>query len=200
MKYNAIAKEIHANNVAKGWWDNPRSGECLTMLVISELAEATEAVRAKLPPVCFIKMDDEVIATPDCDIASFMSVKIGGQQFMRKPEGEAVEIVDAMIRILDMVGYDMAGSETNDIDAIMDEAREFAKSQRLPKMENGIEYHYLLTACLVNMGVPPIARIASFISTVEKYFDFMGWDLENIIHLKMEYNLTREHRHGGKAF
>lgn len=41
----AISKEIHANNVEKGFWDKPRNKGEVLMLVVSELSEALEADR-----------------------------------------------------------------------------------------------------------------------------------------------------------
>nr|DAT97318.1 MAG TPA: NTP-PPase-like protein [Caudoviricetes sp.] len=43
MNYNEIAKEIHANSVAKGFWDKVRAIRHYLMLVVCELAEAIEA-------------------------------------------------------------------------------------------------------------------------------------------------------------
>ena len=45
MNYYELAKEIHANAVAKGFWDKPHSNEHYLMLVITELSEAVEAHR-----------------------------------------------------------------------------------------------------------------------------------------------------------
>lgn len=43
---NERARNIHAANKAKGFWDEPRETGTLLMLVTSELAEALEADRA----------------------------------------------------------------------------------------------------------------------------------------------------------
>ena len=45
MNYYKLAKEIHANAVAKGFWDEARSIRHYLMLVVCELAEAIEADR-----------------------------------------------------------------------------------------------------------------------------------------------------------
>ena len=45
MNYYELAKEIHDNAVAKGFWDKPHSNEHYLMLVITELSEAVEAHR-----------------------------------------------------------------------------------------------------------------------------------------------------------
>ena len=77
--------EIHENAVEHGWWDNAATLEEKLeiipeklLLIITELAEATEDYRVK-------RMDTYLGA--------------GG-----KPEGFWVEVADAVIRILDLAG------------------------------------------------------------------------------------------------
>lgn len=87
----ALADQVHLDNVRAGWWTNLRSGEDLhgvdangqakrnvgemLMLVVTEIAEAMEGHRKKL-------MDDKLPHRP-----------------MLK-----VELIDAIIRILDILG------------------------------------------------------------------------------------------------
>ena len=74
--YEDMAREIHASNVAVGWWDDP--DECLyqkLQLVSTEIAEATEGARKNL-------MDTH----------------------LTHRKMEEVEYADAMIRILDIGG------------------------------------------------------------------------------------------------
>jgi NTP pyrophosphatase (non-canonical NTP hydrolase) len=80
---NAIAKEIHDNALAHGWWDEPREFGTVLMLCTSELSEALEADRSGEPMV----WDNN-----------------------GKPDGVAVEMADCIIRILDWaehMGVDM---------------------------------------------------------------------------------------------
>ncbi len=79
MNLNELAKEIHADNVTAGWWDEfehkPDRIRTARMLVVTELAEAAEGVRKDL-------MDDHL------------------------PHRKmfAVELADAAIRLLDLAG------------------------------------------------------------------------------------------------
>ena len=90
------------------------------MLMVSEIAEATEEARHSHPPV-YVRREGQIIDDP--------ALFVQGE----KPEGEAIELVDAMIRIAD-------------------------------------------------------------------YFGSKGWNLEELLTLKINYNKTRSFRHGGKKY
>lgn len=73
---NELAKTIHVDNVARGWYDSPRSDATLLQLCVTELAEATEGLRKNL-------MDDKL-----------------PHRLM-----EEVEQADFIIRLLDFCGF-----------------------------------------------------------------------------------------------
>ena len=76
---NGLVKEVHELAKEKGWWDGvPRSPLEIYMLAVGELSEAVEDVRANKPE--FYKEGE-------------------------KPCGEAIEVVDCMIRLMDYAGY-----------------------------------------------------------------------------------------------
>ena len=79
MDMNQTVKNIHDTACEKGWWENPRTALEIHALIHSEVSEATEAVR-------------------NGEEDSWIS-KVG------KPEGEAVELMDAVIRIMDYFGH-----------------------------------------------------------------------------------------------
>lgn len=43
------------------------------------------------------------------------------------------------------------------------------------------------------------AELADCVIRIFDYFGKQGWDLEEVIRMKHEYNLTRPYRHGGKS-
>jgi hypothetical protein len=77
MTLNELVKIAHETAKAKGWHDTPRSPLEIHALIHSEISEATESVRNKEPD--FFYQGD-------------------------KPEGWAIELVDAIIRIADYFG------------------------------------------------------------------------------------------------
>jgi len=81
---NEIVKKVHENAVQHGWWDEKRTALEIHALIHSEISEATESVRNGEPE--FHYMAASCTTTPG------------------KPEGQAVELVDAVIRVFDYFG------------------------------------------------------------------------------------------------
>lgn len=100
-----IQYTVHQMAKEKGWWDNPETNPLEKhMLMVSELAEATEEARKGTPPVYYVLRNDRYtpeqvhkmltdLGTPSDDINGF------------KPEGELIELADTVIRILDYCGH-----------------------------------------------------------------------------------------------
>lgn len=78
VKLNQLVKAAHKNATEKGWHETERSPLEIHALIHSEVSEATEAARN--------------------GVSAFYEGKKG------KPEGEAVELADAVIRIADYFG------------------------------------------------------------------------------------------------
>jgi NTP pyrophosphatase (non-canonical NTP hydrolase) len=91
MKLNDLCKEAHKLARSKGWYDT-KDGERnvgeLIALIHSELSEALEEFRepsTRLNSIYYI-IDNDIPQN-------------------KKPEGYAIEIADAIIRIADLCGY-----------------------------------------------------------------------------------------------
>jgi len=78
MTINEWSKHIHNWARRKGWWTPPSDSAKIHLNIISEIVEASEEVRNNNPEL-YIKN--------------------------RKPEGEQIELADAVIRIMDYFGY-----------------------------------------------------------------------------------------------
>lgn len=81
MKIRKISEwvhDVHQTAIEKGWFEEERQRLELHMLMITEISEATEEIRKHKPS--FYLLDG-------------------------KPEGEAIELVDVVLRIFDYAGY-----------------------------------------------------------------------------------------------
>ena len=89
----AFAQEVHANAVAKGFWfDGGRPWGQTIALIHSELSEALEEHRAGRPRLWYSSDDRRHIE--------------GLPNLHQKPEGWAIELADAAIRILDTLAHE----------------------------------------------------------------------------------------------
>lgn len=104
--FTAKAEEIHTLAVSKGWYDGePRTPLEMHMLVVSELAEASEEVRKGTAPAYYDDADG---------LGHFHTIRNRlDEESGRKPEGELIELADAVIRIMDYAesrGWDLAAA------------------------------------------------------------------------------------------
>lgn len=113
---NKLAAQIHQNAADHGFWDKICFAEKIA-LIHSELSEALEEDRGGRPDVWHSIGGHQVYRATDGSGADWTTDPDGGtplDDYTRvdswtgvkaKPEGVAVELVDALIRILDQLGY-----------------------------------------------------------------------------------------------
>lgn len=102
-----LAKEIHKQAVAHGWWEDERSFPEIVALCHSELSEALEEY-CNSRPARYVVSD--IVGETPMVVTDPMSFE------GRKPEGIAVEMADCIIRILDW-----CGNECIDIDGVVEQ-------------------------------------------------------------------------------
>lgn len=98
LSVTELVQQAHGNAVQHGFWDNPPEFGTSIALIHSELSEALEEVRAgnrirpndPAPAVYYSGGGYSATAPTACCI---------------KPEGYAIELADAVIRIADLCGY-----------------------------------------------------------------------------------------------
>ena len=207
INLSELQREAHAIAKDHGWWDEPRTfGDCIA-LVHSELSEALEAYRereleAYTPPDDVIGQPGKLGTTrqphPFPGVGGYVNVKVS-----TKPEGVASELADVVIRVADMAehyGVDLAGYRLT--------AGFSAWSGRESFGEWLGEAHWMLSQAFetfyadtkYNSGWRAVSqRLADIILWAERMAAHYGIDLDAAIEAKMEYNRTREYRHGGKA-
>ena len=124
MNMNEWAREIHENAKAHGWWESDRELPEILMLIVSELSEALEEYRAGRPMVWHKCMWDG----KECSDETYCKHRDGDTcntgDLHDKPEGIAVEVIDALIRILDW-----CGKEGLDVEALVKEKHEYNKTR-----------------------------------------------------------------------
>ena len=121
---NDLAWDLHQEAKQNGWYDTPRSALEIHMLIVSEIAEATEEVRKGRPLAYKAAAAHEVNGE---SIPTSLIIPIDpawAEQGIDKPEGEMVELVDALIRILDY-----CASKSFDIDSMVQMKRDYNKTR-----------------------------------------------------------------------
>jgi len=111
MEINEMVERAFNTATVKGWHDEGFEKlplEC-HMLMVSEIAEASEEVRKGTMPFYF-EMNGKMVEPFDLSLAAFTvaeGFKLDGtinQKVLKKPEGELIELADVMIRIGDYCG------------------------------------------------------------------------------------------------
>ena len=104
MNINELAKEVHENAVAHGWWEKPPTLPEALCLIHAELSEALEEYREGNPLI----YGTCALAAEDCKFSGVCD-RVGrpgegeGIDGPCKPEGIAVELADAILRTLDLM-------------------------------------------------------------------------------------------------
>jgi hypothetical protein len=161
MNFDKLAKQIHAQNVAAGWWGNP--DRCLlecAQLIVTEVAEATEGARKNL-------MDDH----------------------LPHRKMEEVELADALIRTLDLGGKMGLKFERNVAGCMVPRSASIGKKHLRIVMCTTDFAKTILGGdhCQTDLGFMYSRIIGSIIAVAE----LAGYDIEAAMMEKIEYNRTR---------
>lgn len=108
MEIKDIVQKAHDNAVKHGFWDPPLPFWTAIALIHSELSEALEEERAGRPLVWYhcTEGDPSLPCDPADETECFHYGHEDACQYRnQKPEGVAVELADAVIRIADLCGH-----------------------------------------------------------------------------------------------
>lgn len=203
MNINELVNTAHGAARAKGWWDGViRTEEEAAMLVVTEIAEASEAVRNKLPAICQFAATDPAMRTPDMTEC---------WNWQLKPEGEATELADVIIRICDFFGWktwDLAtaiqdgltwGQAAKDM-TITELAKALAEQHSWIGNKEALAAHLYITNWAAKLTETHDAYISlgQCAALTLAYCGAKGLPIEEAINHKLRYNETRPWKHGGK--
>lgn len=205
MNINELVTTAHGAARAKGWWDGViRTEKEAAMLVVTEIAEASEAVRSKLPPICQFAATEPDMRTPDMKECWNWQIK---------PEGEATELADAIIRICDFFGWktwDLASAIQDGLPwekhaqhmTITELAQTLGETHySYMKDKTPLEGHLYIThwASRVVENKETFGNLGQCAAAILGYCGAKGLPIEEAINHKLRYNETRPYRHGNKA-
>ena len=209
MLISDLAKEVHENAVAHGWWEEERKRPEILALIHSEWSEALEEARAGRPMVwyaCGEAENSTIPCNPKDDDECRMYGREGECQFRgHKPEGIAVELIDGCIRILDYIGQ-LGGIVPGSDDTDMEIERLYtmncdgnAADMKLPEL---VAWLHLYTAEALKFKEEcPAATTLSLLATMSAALGWVneqGIDPLQLLLEKHEYNKTRPYKHGKK--
>ena len=197
MLISDLAREVHENAVAHGWWDEERKPPEIIALIHSEWSEALEEARAGRPMVYRPCADcDDGPCTVEPDDVTRCGFKAEGC----KPEGIAVELIDGCIRILDYIGkLGVLKQDSSDPELEMNTFTDDADliKEDLPDMVAHLHWftsHALYAECDYTRSLYLILSMSAALSWVKK----QGIDPLQLLLEKHEYNKTRPYKHGKK--
>ena len=190
---NRLSMEYHERAKDKGFWDAPHSIGHHLMLAFGELHEAIEADRLGKWAKLTLEQIEELRVLKD---AAFV------QAFLRMVKDSVEdEISDAVIRLLDLLGWLLKRNRTTELLTESDLNRVFAVLDTTRPEEELT--HLLLrivaeTSGYWRLGLLRDKGILYAIKSLEQLSDHLGIDLMTHIELKIRYNSTRPHLHGKK--
>jgi hypothetical protein len=190
MNLQGYVDKVHRISRDKGWWPTFESGELkarpsleMRMLMVTEIAEASEEVRGGKPDV-YWKTPTGIVKWGDIGYGTNLSV---GDE-LQKPEGEAIELADCVIRIMDYFG-----ANKWNLDHHMED------SFHLPERERSLETHMEIVSMIsMASGDDEEKMLGRVVKVIKEYFMRKDWDFEAVVRGKIEYNASRPWRHGGK--
>lgn len=215
LDLNEFAKEVHKNAVEHGWWDKDKSFGEVAALIHSELSEALEEYRAGHPNVwysCEVLHDGSVCVGQECLEDANWKNREECQKQNRKPEGIAVDLIDAVIRILDYTGK-------MEVDAVNPPPikkkgytpwyrrtadKEFPDMLAEWHCKVSEAYRYFVVKSK-NETQQQISEntgffcLRSVVQSILWWIKQQGLDPEQLLIEKHEFNKTRPYRHGGKV-
>lgn len=207
MLISELAKEVHENAVAHGWWDDELEAPEIIALIHSEWSEALEEARAGRPMAYIIVHDGwqgdphEAIVERGQD-GKYMYC---GKEYSGKPEGAAVELIDGCIRILDYMGKLEADLQedgrASEVEGLYTDANVAKVPEKLPELVAALHIYTagsMMTRGFRDLSIPDIFPLLEGMAAALSWVKKQGLDPLAILLEKHAYNKTRPYKHGKK--
>lgn len=205
---NAWAKVCYERATSKGFDAKDVEETEVCQLILTEIAEATEAYRKGMPLVCQLKPDGSVLTAILADFQP--GVKL---------EGELTELADAVIRIGNYFGYmgwdleaaldqsfqifqyERACQTWDELEERIQRERRLGHPQEEKGGEKALKEHFFMSLTITGAGCAfnPKHGLAFAIVQITRYALKRHNMFFAIIAEKMKYNATRQWKHGGKV-
>ena len=214
MFINEWVQKVHTTAKSKGWWETPREDDEICQLFVTEIAEASECARTGEPSIHFGELDSVNYAHAKLHTnKKVYRISDKGFDTPMKPEGEAIELVDLLIRLGDYVGSKEwnLGDALNALDPEIPVNPTFAQivARIKPECKPGdfserpLSNHFdlvrLICDASYHTGSPRGATKFAFVFLgVMCYMVYREFDVEAALEMKAAYNEKRPYRHGGK--
>ena len=183
-----FSQDCHQRAVAKGFWDEAHSVGHYLMLAFGEFHEAIEADRLGK----WAKLDHDTI-----DTLQRIEGAPYAQEFLREVKDTVEdEIADAVIRLLDLLGWMFDGEDIPDWVASCGSS--VYGEDGIPPMLTDALMPIIADLCGAYDNCDTTAGILNAIKSLELLCDHLGIDLMTHIELKLKYNATRPALHGKK--
>lgn len=187
IDFEQFAHDVHANAARHGWWDEPATFNERKALIHDELSEALEEYRNGHSWLYYTE------------------TLIDGH-YVKHPEGIATELIDAIIRMLDIIGKHLddhpATIAFQDEVGIRIEAQADEIPQSVPALINllhdKISAWYQYQPLGWNDNFPDATIVGDIIAIVFAVCKDHHIDPEALLKEKHDYNTKRPYRHGNK--
>lgn len=190
MEWNKFADSVHRNAVEHGWWDEPRSFGEVACLIHSELSEALEEARVGRPMAYVVKGRDKASFEESILYCDTNPDRWDGE----KPEGIAVELCDAVIRVLDWFGYVGADFDVYYHESAFCDYGEEMKT--IPLCDMLAEAHHRVSLAYgFRDDMTREHQLAAMVHIIVIWMEENDIQWELLMEKKHEYNKTRPYRH-----
>ena len=195
MNLEKLSKEIHANAVAKGFYEASQDVTEKLMLIVSEFGEALEAHRSgKFADLqAFKRRYNELISSHNSNVSDLeeFKAKTFNSTFKRYVKDTVEdELADVVIRALDFIAW---VNQT----PITDYGEDNGIAQQtdtLSELMADCIYEIVIARNYDSFG--QMFSLSALIDTIRAYCTNNNIDLKTHIELKMQYNASRPRLHG----